>query len=125
QLTQLISLEGVHLAPAGPALVLGNDRFEGCEVAPVVDLEVVVNGDVAGLALVRRGEPDVIGRRYADFDRKADPLVVIVDPAAQGPQDGCDCRARHRVLAFLEPDTSWRREYRIRDIVELARRKDA
>ena len=84
QPTQLISLAGVHLAPVGPALVLGDDRFEGCEVAPVVDLEVVVNGDIAGFALVRGGEPDVIGRRDADFDREADPVDTEV---RGGPSD--------------------------------------
>jgi len=125
QPTQLISLESVHLAPVRPALVLGDDRFERRKVAPVVDLEVVVNGDIAGLALVGRGEPDVIGRRDADLDWKADPLVVTVDPAAQSPQDRWDCRAWHGVFALLEPDASWRGEHRVRDIGELARRKGA
>jgi hypothetical protein len=36
------------------AVVFGDNRFEGCEVAPVVDLEVVVHGYIAGLALVSR-----------------------------------------------------------------------
>ena len=90
QLAQLISLEGVQLAPVRPALVLGDDRFEGREVAPVIDLEVVVYGDIGGVALVRRGKPDVVRRGDADLDREADPLVVIVDPAAQSPQDGCN-----------------------------------
>ena len=87
----------------------------------MVDLEVVVYGYIAGLALVGRGEPDVIGHRDADLDREADPFVVIIDPAAQSPQDRWDCRARHGVLALLEPDAAWRGEHRVRDIGELAR----
>jgi hypothetical protein len=32
------------------AVVFGDDRFEGCEVAPVVDLDVVVHGYIAARA---------------------------------------------------------------------------
>jgi hypothetical protein len=45
ELAELIGLEGVQLAPVRAALVLGDDRLEGREVAQVVDREVVVNGD--------------------------------------------------------------------------------
>src|SRR6476646_7722372 len=103
--------------------MLGDDRFEGGEVAPVVDLVVVVDGDIGSVAPVRGGKPDVIRGRDAHLDWEADPLVMIIDPGAQSVQHGCQLGARHRVLAFVEPDASWRGEYRVRNIGVLARRE--
>ena len=82
---KLIGLEGVQLAPVWAALVLADNRLEGREVTPVVDLEVVVDGDVSGLALVRGRESDFVSGGNPDLDREAEVLVMIINPGPKGP----------------------------------------
>jgi hypothetical protein len=93
--SELIGLERVQLAPVWAALVFCDDRLERCEVAPMVDLEVVVNSDVSGFALMRGREPDVVGGSDADLYRNRDSFIVIIEvPAALAPPLREGSRAR-------------------------------
>src|SRR5690625_166120 len=109
-LAERVGVERVQLAPVRSSLGRPQDLLDAREVRPVVHTVVLVHGDVGVGAVVPGGQPDVIGRGEAHFDRKRHMLLVIVDPRLHLGEYVGETIARHRVLHLAEPYAPGRAE---------------
>ena len=95
-------VEGVDLAPVRPPAGGDENRLDVPEEGPVVVAVVPVDGDVAAVPVVGRGQGDVVGPGAPHLDREADVLTAPVDDPVDLPQHLGRVGEGHGVLHLRE-----------------------